>query len=172
VCLLCLHLAGAASAAAEVPAVETIISHMVQARAENRAQLRPYQVTRDYELFLGKESQKSTSQVSVTFVPPNSKKYVIQAASGGGLGETIVRQILASEADLLKNQAATDISPANYDFRVSGRQDLDRQSCFVVVLLPRRKDKAASGHYLGGCRDLPGSPRRGRACQVSFHVAA
>jgi len=125
------------------PAVETIISHMVQARSENRAHLRPYQVTRDYQLFLGKETQKSASEVTagVTFVPPNSKKYVIEKTSGGGLGETIVRQILASEAELLKNQASTDISPANYDFRLSGEVELDHQVCFVITLLPRRKDK-------------------------------
>jgi hypothetical protein len=146
--LLCFHLALAACVAAQSvnspPAVETIIGHMVQARAENRAHLRPYEVTRDYELFLGKDTQKSTSQVTagVTFVPPNSKKYVIEKTNGGGLGETIVRQILASEAELLKNQATTDISPANYDFRLSREEDLDRQSCFVIVLLPHRKDKS------------------------------
>ncbi len=145
--LLCLYLAVAACAVAQdsasVPSVETIISRMVQARAENRAHLRPYQVTRDYQLFQGKETQKSTSQVTadVTFVPPSSKKYVIEAVSGGGLGETVVRQILASEADLLKNQTSTDISPANYDFRLSGEADRDHQSCFEIVLLPRRKDK-------------------------------
>src|SRR5437899_9066844 len=33
-----------------VPTVETIIAHMAQARAENRARLRPYVVTRDYQL--------------------------------------------------------------------------------------------------------------------------
>lgn len=147
VTLLGLHLAVAGFALAQpsstAPTVDAIISHMVQARAENRAQLRPYQLTRDYRLFLGKETQNSTSQVTagVTFVPPNSKKYVIESASGGGLGETIVRQILASEAELLKNQTSTDISPANYDFSLSRQEDLDHQSCYVIVLLPRRKDK-------------------------------
>jgi len=76
----------------------------------------------------------------VTFVPPRSKKFVIGETSGG-LGETIVRQMLASEADLLKNQGATDISPANYDFRFINEQDPDHQRCFVLELLPRRKDK-------------------------------
>lgn len=147
VTLLGLHLAVATFAQAQssspAPALDTIISHMVQARAENRAQLRPYQLTRDYRLFLGKETQNSASEVTagVTFVPPTSKKYVIESVSGGGLGETIVRQILASEAELLKNQVSTDISPANYDFSLSRREDLDHQSCYVIVLLPRRKDK-------------------------------
>ena len=132
-----------AQASGPIPAVETIVSHMVQARAENRAHLRPYQLTRNYQLFLGMETQKSKSEViaGVTFVPPTSKKYVIQEARGGELGETIVRLILASEAEMSKNPISTDISQENYDFRFIGEEDLDRQSCYVLVLLPRRKDK-------------------------------
>ncbi len=132
-----------AQAADSVPTVEAIVNHMVEARAENRSRLRPYEVTRDYQLFLGKETQISKAEViaGVTFVPPTSKKYVIQEARGGELGETVVRMILASEADLLKNQNATDISQANYDFRFIGEKDLDHQACFVLAMLPRRKDK-------------------------------
>jgi hypothetical protein len=125
------------------PAVESIVSHMEQARAENRAHLRPYELTRDYQLFIGKETQKSKSEViaGVTFVPPTSKKYVIEEARGGELGETVVRLMLASEAELLKNHISTDISKENYDFRFIGERDLEQQSCFVLALLPRRKDK-------------------------------
>jgi hypothetical protein len=145
-CLLFLQAAVAACAMAQatgsVPAVDTITGLMVQARAENRAHLRSYQVTRNYKLFLGNDTQKIKSEViaDVTFVPPRSKKFVIGETSGG-LGETIVRQMLASEAELLKNQTATDISPANYDFRFINQQDLDHQRCFVLELLPRRKDR-------------------------------
>src|SRR5580693_4795891 len=87
-----------AQATTSVPAVDTITGLMVQARVENRAHLRAYQVTRDYKLFLGNDTQKFKSEVvaDVTFVPPRSKKFVIGETSGG-LGETIVRQMLASE---------------------------------------------------------------------------
>jgi hypothetical protein len=144
--LLSLHVTATvcamAQASSSVPAVDTITGLMVQARAENRAHLRAYQVTRDYKLFLGNDTQKIKSEIvaAVTFVPPRSKRYVIQETNGG-MGETIVRQMLTSEAELLKNQSATDISPANYDFRFINEQDLDHQSCFVLALLPRRKDK-------------------------------
>jgi hypothetical protein len=144
--LLCLEAAVTACAMAQAtgsaPTVDTIAGLMVQARAENRAHLRSYQVTRNYKLFLGSDTQKIKSEVvaDVTFVPPRFKKFVIGETSGG-LGEAIVRQMLASEAELLKNQAATDISPANYDFRFINEQELDHQTCFVLELLPRRKDK-------------------------------
>ena len=140
-------IAVAANAAAQtsspIPSAETIIGHMVQARAENRAHLRPYQLTRDYKLFLGKETQMSKSEViaGVTFEPPASKSYVIKETKGGALGEKVVRLILTSEVELLKNQASTEISMANYGFRFIGEQVLENRTCFVLELLPLRKDK-------------------------------
>jgi hypothetical protein len=77
----------------------------------------------------------------VTFVPPTSKKYVIEETRGGELGETVVRLMLANEAELLRNQTATDLSKENYEFRFMGERDLEHQRCFVLELLPRRKDK-------------------------------
>ena len=59
-----------------VPTAETILTRMAQARAENRARLRPYIVTRNYKLF-GNDVSKAKSEViaDVAFVPPDSKKY-------------------------------------------------------------------------------------------------
>ncbi len=150
--LLLLYLiAGMASASAQTgsaaPTVETIIARMAQARSENRARLRPYVVTRDYQLF-GEESHKTKSQViaHVAFVPPDSKKYTIQKASGSRLGQIIVRRILASEVEITKDSAATDLSPENYGFRFLREEGVNGQRCYVLELLPRRKDK----HLLRG----------------------
>jgi hypothetical protein len=144
--LLFLHVAGAgftiAQTGAVAPTVQTIITRMAQARAENRAHFRPYRVTRDYRLF-GKERQKSRFEATahVTFVPPDSKTYAIQRASGLGIGEKIVRQMLDGEAHIAKNYGSTDISPVNYDLRLIGEEYVGAQRCHVLELLPRRKDK-------------------------------
>ncbi len=115
---------------------------MAQARTENRAHLRPYIVTRDYELF-GKERHNAKSQViaDITFVPPDLKKYVIEQTNGTGLGEKIVRRMLESETEVAKDYRATDISPDNYDFRLVREEDVSGQNCYVLELLPRRNDK-------------------------------
>jgi len=91
--LLFLYLVAAmASASAQtgatLPNVETIVARMAQARAENRARLRPYIVTRNYKLF-GKDEGKAKSEViaDVAFVPPDSKGYIIQATNGSGMGQ-------------------------------------------------------------------------------------
>ena len=125
-----------------IPNAEDIIAHMAQARAENRTRLRPYSVTRDYRLF-GDERQTARAEViaRVTFVPPGLKHFVIQHASGLGLGERIVRQMLESEIGIVKNYESTDLSTANYDFRFLREEELEGQPCYVLEIHPRRKDK-------------------------------
>jgi hypothetical protein len=131
-----------AQTASPVPSVETIVARMAQARDDNQARFRAYIVTRDYKLF-GKERQITKSQViaDVIFVPPDSKKYTIQQTNGTGLGERIVRRMLASEAEITKDYASNDFSPGNYDFRFIREEEVSGQHCYVLELLPRRKDK-------------------------------
>jgi hypothetical protein len=150
--LLFLYLvAGIACASAQtessVPTAETIIAHMAQARAENRARLRPYIVTRNYKLF-GKDESKAKSEViaDVAFVPPDSKKYTIEETNGSGLGQILVRRMLASEAEVTKDHVSTDISADNYNFRFIREADVSGQRCYVMELLPKRKER----HLLHG----------------------
>jgi hypothetical protein len=122
--------------------VETIVSRMAQARAENRTHLHPYRVTRAYRLF-GREKQTAKAEViaDVTFVPPNLKQYQIQQANGTGLGEKIVRQMLDRETDIVKDHSSTDLSAANYEFRFLRQEELEGHRCYVLALNPRRKEK-------------------------------
>jgi hypothetical protein len=124
------------------PTVETIIARMAQARIENQSRFRPYVVTRGYTLF-GQERQKSKSEVmaDVTFVPPDRKQYAIQESSGSGLGEILVRRMLAGEADITKNSSSTDFSIQNYDFRFVRQEDVEGELCYMLELLPKRKDR-------------------------------
>ena len=145
--LLFLSLVAAmASASAQtggtVPKVEAIVARMAQARAENRARLRPYIVTRNYKLF-GQEESKAKSEViaEVAFVPPDSKEYTIQEANGSGLGQMIVRRMLANEAEITRDYALTDMSADNYDFRFIREAEVSGQRCYVLELFPRRIDK-------------------------------
>ena len=120
---------------------------MAEARAENRARFRPYIVTRDYKLF-GKDESKAKSEVvaDVAFVPPDSKKYTIEETNGSGLGQILVRRMLANEAEITKDHASTDLSADNYDFRFIREADLSGQRCYVLEVLPRRKER----HLLHG----------------------
>ncbi len=114
---------------------------MAQARDQNHVRLRPYIVTRNYKLF-GNDASKAKSEViaDVTFVPPASKKYRIQETSGSGVGQVLVRRMLAGEAEVEKDHLSTDLSADNYDFRFIREADVSGQRCYVLELLPRRKE--------------------------------
>ena len=146
-CLLFLYLvtvAACASAQTEstAPNVTTVVARMAQARAENRSRLRPYIVTRDYKLF-GKGRSQTKAQViaDVSFVPPNSKQYAIEQANGTELGERIVRRMLESETEVAKDYRSTDFSPDNYDFRFIREEIVSGQHCYVLEIVPRRKEE-------------------------------
>jgi hypothetical protein len=76
----------------------------------------------------------------VAFVPPDSKSYTILESNGSGLGKMIVRRMLAGEAEVTKDYASTDISGDNYDFRFLRAADLSGQRCYVLAVLPKRKE--------------------------------
>ena len=125
-----------------VPTVEVILTRMAQARAENRTQLRPYSVTRNYRLF---DTEKLATRAEViadlTFVPPDRKHYAILKANGMGLGEKIVRQMLEHETDIVKDYGATDLTAANYNFRFVREEELSGHHAYVLEMVPLRKDK-------------------------------
>src|SRR4030095_6247576 len=95
-CLYAMAIVAAASAepGRPVPPLSTIRTRMAEPRALNRSRLRPYVVTRDYELF-GKERDRAKSRVTsdVAFVPPDSKQYTIRRSSGAGPGARVVRRM-------------------------------------------------------------------------------
>lgn len=144
--LSCLSVVGVAPARAQgghtVPTVDVILSRMAQARVENRNQLRPYSVTRNYRLF-GSEKLVTKAEViaDLTFVPPDRKHYVIRQANGMGLGEKIVRQMLEHETDIVKDFGSTDLIAANYNFRFVREEEWSGHHCYVMEMVPLRKDK-------------------------------
>jgi hypothetical protein len=138
---LCLSAVGNAQPNSTTPSVNEIVTRMENAREMNQAGIRPFTVTRDYRLF-GKEEPKAKSQVivDVNFVPPRSKTFYIRKTVGSGMGESIVRRMLTSEVELVDSDRS-DISSLNYSFRFAGESDLRGRRCYLLELMPKRKDK-------------------------------
>jgi len=143
--LILLNFAGLGPAASygqnAIPTLDLILLRMARARTDNQAHLRPYSVTRQYRLVGSQEQTRSEVIADVSFVPPAFKQFVIQKSSGIGLGERIVRQMLEHETDIVKNNGATDMTLANYDFRYLREEELNGQPCYVLEMRPRRVDK-------------------------------
>ena len=87
--LLALAPCAVAQTASAVPTVEVITARMAQALTKNRAQFRPYSVTRDYKLF-GKEKGTTKSEViaEITFVTPGLENVSYPAHRGQWHGRT------------------------------------------------------------------------------------
>jgi len=120
--------------------VSTIISRVAAARQENSARVRAYTVKRNYQL-LDKESQPKAQVIAnITFMPPDQKQYNIESSSGG-MGEKILRDILAKETEASGKTERKEISPKNYDFELLGQEMLEGRNCYVVALKPQRDEK-------------------------------
>lgn len=135
-------LAAAAQNTAAVPDLATVVTHMEQAQAQNRAALRSYTVKRDYQLFSGDSAQPGSEVVAqVDFLPPATKKYQIIDTKGSTRGEHVVRHILDHEAEMTKDHQDTAVNTSNYEFQFSGVQDLNGHRCYVLDMFPKRKEK-------------------------------
>jgi hypothetical protein len=113
---------------------------MEQAKAAERDQNPPYTVTREYQLAPA-GAPKPASQVlaQVSYTPPSEKQYVIVKAEGSERGERIVRKVLDHEASIAGHTQPYDISSANYDLTLLGRETQAGRDCYVLQLSPKRE---------------------------------
>lgn len=141
--MVSLALSGLAAAqVSSAPDVATIISRVESMRSRNPANYRPYRVFRDYKFF-GEDEQKANAQVlaEVDFQPPNTKSYVIRQASGNDRGEKLVRKMLEHERVTSRQHSDVELSAENYDFALLRQELRNGTRCYVVQLIPKRKEK-------------------------------
>lgn len=134
--LMCL----AAFATAQSPDLNIIVSQMVAAEHDNTLHTHAYTVKRDYQLLDKKMEPTAQVVANITFVPPDQRQYEIESAQGG-IGEKILRDIVARETEPPTDLERKEISPANYEFRLLGPGTMDGRPCYVLALTPRRNEK-------------------------------
>jgi hypothetical protein len=125
-----------------VPNLETIPAGMSQAAIRNETHLTHYTAAREYELF-GRNRNHARSMLiaHITFVPPDSMIYSVRRVKGGAIGEMIVRRVLGREASIAKDGGSSGITKDNYNFQFVREGVANRHRCYVLQMLPRRKDK-------------------------------
>jgi len=124
------------------PNLNVILQSIEHAQQQNRAQFRPYQVTRQYKVFRA-DDKRPISEVTaqINFTPPGKKTYKITQASGNSRGEKIVPAILGQEADAAKNSDNSQASRTNYDFVFLRRENFGIIPEYVLLIIPKRKGK-------------------------------
>jgi len=120
--------------------LEQILSRMDQVRTAERGNSVAYTVTREYQL--GSEgAQQAMSHVvaQVNFVPPAAKDYTIVKAEGNDRGTSIVRKVLDRETSMAGHADAHELTSANYEFSLLGRETVNGHDCYVLQLTPKRE---------------------------------
>ncbi len=120
--------------------LDQILAQMQQARAAEHDRSIAYTVTREYQL-LAQGSNKANSSVvaQVSFVPPTQKDYTIIKAEGSDRGTGIVRKVLDHETSMATHSDGHELTPANYDFALLGRETIDGHDCYVLSISPKRE---------------------------------
>jgi Outer membrane lipoprotein-sorting protein len=117
-----------------------IVSRIQQARTAEHERSVAYTVTREYQLQARDAAQASSQVVAqVSFVPPTEKDYTIVKTEGSDRGTGIIRKVLDHEVAMATHADANEISPANYDFTLIGRDTIDGHDCYLLGLTPKRE---------------------------------
>ena len=124
------------------PDLNLILQRLEDVQHQDPAQSRPYEVTREYKVFRGDDSQP-TSEITaqINFVPPDIKTYKITQARGNSRGEKIVRELLDRETESAKKGLGSEINRTNYDFVFLRQEEFGLVPEYVLRIVPKRKDK-------------------------------
>lgn len=120
--------------------VADIVARMEQVWTQATSHVTAYSTVREYQLY-GEDSQKANSDVMarVNFAPPDRKTFQILESKGSGRGESVVKRVLQTEAQLTES-GKSELSRQNYKFTLQGRERRDGRDCYVLAMEPLRKE--------------------------------
>ncbi len=123
---------------------DEIFTELVRQNELRSARLQEYSAVRSYSVtnLSGKVHAKQT--VRMKYVAPDQKTFVTTAEEGSHLvRHMVLNRLIESETSAASGKEHHDssITPANYTFHVLGQEELGSRLCYVVEVVPKRKDK-------------------------------
>lgn len=123
---------------------DTIVERMMTTRAHQARQLQALAVVRDYRIdysgFGG--TRHAEMQVISSYVSPDKKDFRVLSQSGSKfLLDHILSKLLDSEKDYQLDEADSDLSARNYQFKLLGTEQVAGNDAYVLEINPRRKAK-------------------------------
>jgi len=131
-----------AAFAAELPATNDVVARFVAHETLRRASLSQYSVTTRYHL--ENKSRRADMEVRWTRLPNGVKQYTIVSEEGdGGVRTHVFHKLLEAEVEASRSaeQERTWITPANYSFQLTGRENVNGRDAYVVELTPKTDAK-------------------------------
>ncbi len=129
------------TAVTESPDLNLILQRMEDVELRDAAQSRAYDVTQEYKMFRGAETQPASEITAQVDFLPDTVRYKITQTRGSSRGEQIVRYLLDLETWVAKNGLGSEISRANYDFVFLRQEDIGVIPEYVLGIVPKRKTK-------------------------------
>jgi len=123
---------------------EQIFADLVRHNEIRNAGLQEYSALRTYAVTDPNGKVRAKKTVRMDYVAPDKKTFETIAEEGSSVVRHLVlNRLMETEASAATGQDRRDssITPANYTFRLLGKEDLGPHRCFVVEALPQRRDK-------------------------------
>jgi hypothetical protein len=125
-----------------LPSVTSILDSVERTEQQNAADARPYEVTRQYKVFLdGNPVPAAEVTAQIKFTPPGIKTFIIIHEQGDAIARKFVRALLEQEVASAKAGRKGEISRANYDFIFLREQNVGGAPEYVLHIIPKRKEK-------------------------------
>jgi hypothetical protein len=116
----------------------------MQARSQSQNRnLKQYHALRTYRVeYHGLGKLSARMQVEVTYDAANGKSFHIVSQSGNLLlRDAVLKRAVDSEEEASKEKGATDLSPANYSFRLLGTDRVNGRPAYILGVEPLKPEK-------------------------------
>ena len=125
-------------------AANEIVSKVLTENERRSERLRGYKVTRMYQIMTleGKVAAQTVAQME--YHAPGAKRFEKTSEEGSRIVRHLVfDRLMESESDSASGNGRQEsaLTPANYDFRFTGEEDIGPYHCYVLEAIPKRKDK-------------------------------
>jgi hypothetical protein len=143
--VVALSQAGQAQGAAPLSTQE-VVTRLVQHNELRAALLKHYESCRYYWVdYVGFPSGRSAEMVvDMSYSAPAQKQFRIVKQQGSRLLlDHVLGELIQSEREALEtaNLGKSDLTPSNYDFRLTGTESIDGRPQYVLDVAPRSKSK-------------------------------
>jgi hypothetical protein len=142
ICLSLVVLAAGMDAETTTPTVEEIVDRLQRSDEAREAEVAEYTATRRY-LLRNKRFGKDAEMVAkVQYRLGQGKTFTVISRDADGLPKRVFQKLIDGEMEAAKKEErASDISAANYDFKLLGTEHRNGRHCYVLELQPKRKHK-------------------------------
>ena len=126
------------------PSAIEIVSKVLAENKRRNERLPSYSVTRIYQIQTLEGKLAAQTVVRMDYRAPDAKTFAKTSEKGSGIVRHLVFDRLMdseSESSTGKEHRDSALTPANYDFRFAGVEDVGPYHCFVLEVAPKRKDK-------------------------------